>query len=505
MKYFEWNRRSAALAMDDHDAPISLPSSALLTPDTAAFVRKYAASLQQLVNAEGVAVGYGSPSSMTCVASSGFSAPQLGSELSTVAAAREAIQHNRAVVYPWNEAEASICAIQSCIAIPAPRESETSTLLIVYGPSGDTLGGSGMRMLEAAAEYLAFIITAAVPAPAPELELLEVAHDSAAFECLPNTRDLSIPAGPRATERQLPYFDAPPDLEAPAVSTQETLTAKEETSGAAPAWEQFDLLDEPDGSNSQDCAIISANPSAAAEHQLPVQSAVEGGLLFAHLDKARPHRPLRALAACALLVLLAGSLLLVNRKTSLAGAPLASSGQGSQPQAAPRTSAPSAARPTVVLPDKSAAHSKATSRTEDLIALRAKALSGDAVVRRRLADALAKSSDPALQREAYAWYIVLGEMGDANAHRRARELNNKIPKNKIGEVRERVAAVFEQSVSSTQDLPKAYEWYLLAANSGANVQPQLEHLRRQMTPDEVRLAESTAHEWLQRQRVMSER
>jgi TPR repeat protein len=137
--------------------------------------------------------------------------------------------------------------------------------------------------------------------------------------------------------------------------------------------------------------------------------------------------------------------------------------------------------------------------------LRAKALSGDAVVRRRLADALAKSSDPALQREAYAWYIVLGEMGDANAHRRARELNNKIPKNKIGEVRERVAAVFEQSVSSTQDLPKAYEWYLLAANSGANVQPQLEHLRRQMTPDEVRLAESTAHEWLQRQRVMSER
>src|SRR5205807_8799895 len=115
------------------------------------------------------------------------------------------------------------------------------------------------------------------------------------------------------------------------------------------------------------------------------------------------------------------------------------------------------------------------------------------------------SSDPVVQREAYAWYIVSGEAGDASARQRAQELNRKIPQSKIGEVRQRVAGTFEESLGGARDLSKAYEWYLLAENSGADVQPQLDRLRQQMTPEQVRLAQSTAGACLQRHRATSAR
>ena len=92
MRYLDKSRDAAVLATDHPmSGSGSQPVSALLTRDTAELVRKYAASLQQLVSADGLAVAYGSSRSMICVASSGFGAPQIGSELCHDGAATEAM------------------------------------------------------------------------------------------------------------------------------------------------------------------------------------------------------------------------------------------------------------------------------------------------------------------------------------------------------------------------------------------------------------------------------
>src|SRR4051812_22167507 len=99
MRYLDNNGHSAVLANDNlAPGPVSQSVSTFMTAETAAFVRKYASSLQQLISADGLAVGYGSSRSMICVASSGFGAPQVAAELSQDAAAAEALRLGSTVI-----------------------------------------------------------------------------------------------------------------------------------------------------------------------------------------------------------------------------------------------------------------------------------------------------------------------------------------------------------------------------------------------------------------------
>jgi hypothetical protein len=547
MRYLDKSRDAAVLAADDSMIrSVSQPVSALLTRDTAELVRKYAASLQQLISADGLAVAYGSSRSMICVASSGFGAPQLDSELCHDGAATEAIRLGRTVVQTWGEA--SLYVAQSCVAVPAPKGAQCSTLLIVYGPKGDTLGDSGMRMLEAAAEYLAFIITAAAPTPEAEFGYFSD-HFMEGLDCGPseNARAGNVEReadhSSIARPDELPYFDAPV-FDAPAVCKNVPAAPAVEVLGQAAVWEQFDLLDgdeRADDPRQPEAASVApgGEPEIATAGRKPSETpvAIQDSLVGAERGieswgNAEPGGTTRRnlalrFAACGLLVLAAG-LLLTRVKGTLTQAPPRSSSTAQLRPAAGLTSAvataptlsaapPAAASVAVPTGHRASVSSRvgdlaelrnndlAAPRNGNLTALREKALGGDAAARMRLADALAKSSDPALHREAYAWYIIAGEDGDVTATERAQKLNREIPQNNIGDVRQRVAGAFAMSQGAARNLPKAYEWYLLAENSGANVQHQLEDLRQQMSPAQVRLATSTANAWLERHRMVAQR